>query len=48
MHVICEKEKLISGLDIVMKAVASRTTMPILECVLITADNSGLNFYVIT
>ena len=44
MHIICEKEKLINGLDTVMKAVASRTTMPILECVLITADNNGLKF----
>ena len=44
MHIICEKEKLINSLDTVMKAVASRTTMPILECVLITADDSGLRF----
>ena len=40
MHIKCSKEKLIDGLNIVLKAVPARTTMPILECVLVKAENN--------
>ena len=40
MKIICEKEKIIKALNSVTKAVASKTTMPILEGILIqTNDN---------
>ncbi len=40
MKIICEKEKLIKAINSVTKAVASKTTMPILEGILIqTNDN---------
>lgn len=42
MNLVCKKENLVDGLDMVMKAVASKTTMPILECVLITAEENSL------
>jgi DNA polymerase-3 subunit beta len=38
----CTKEELLSKINIVLKAVASKTTMPIIECILITADNEGV------
>ena len=41
MKIVCEKEKLIKGINSVVKGVSSRTTMPILEGILIqTNDNS--------
>ena len=33
---------MLSKINIVLKAVASKTTMPITECILITADNEGI------
>lgn len=42
MNVICSKEKLLEGINIVLKAVPARTTLPILECVLIIAENDTL------
>lgn len=42
MNFVCKKENLVDSLDMVMKAVATKTTMPILECVLITAENNKL------
>ncbi|MCL2664201.1 MAG: DNA polymerase III subunit beta [Defluviitaleaceae bacterium] len=39
MRCICEKEKLINALTLVGKTVSTRTTLPILECVLINAEN---------
>lgn len=35
MHIICPREELQKGVSIVSKAVSSKTTMPILECILI-------------
>ena len=35
MHIICDKSKLIEGMNIVMKAILGKTTMMILECVVI-------------
>ena len=38
MKIICSKANLLKGVSIVSKAVPSRTTMPILECILIDAS----------
>ena len=37
MKIICSKSNLVKGVSIVSKAVPSKTTMPILECILIDA-----------
>ena len=42
MKIICEKEKIIKALNSVTKAVASKTTMPILEGILIQTNNKEL------
>lgn len=38
MKIICSKANLLKGVNIVSKAVPSKTTMPILECILIDAS----------
>lgn len=38
MKIICSKPNLVKGVSIVSKAVPSKTTMPILECILIDAS----------
>ena len=38
MKIICSKSNLAKGVSIVSKAVPSKTTMPILECILIDAS----------
>lgn len=38
MKIICSKANLVKGVNIVSKAVPSKTTMPILECILIDAS----------
>ena len=38
MKIICTKQNLAKGVSIVSKAVPSKTTMPILECILIDAS----------
>ena len=35
MKIICSKMSLLKGVNTVLKAVPSKTTMPILECILI-------------
>ena len=42
MNITCEKERLIDCLGIVGRTVSNRTTLPILECVLLTAEDDGL------
>lgn len=42
MYITCEKNKLIDGLNMVGRTVSGRTTLPILECVLLSADEDGL------
>ena len=37
MRIICSKQNLLNGVQIVSKAVPGKTTMPILECILIDA-----------
>ncbi len=44
MKIICSPEELTKGINIVSKAVASKTTMPILECILITVTDSEIKF----
>ena len=39
MKIICNKSNLVKGVSIVSKAVPSKTTMPILECILIDTAN---------
>ncbi len=42
MKIICEKEKLLKGINSVVRAVPTRTTMPILEGILIQTNNNEL------
>lgn len=44
MKIICNKNDLLKGVNTVMKAVPSKTTMPILECILIDASKSEIKF----
>ena len=44
MKIICTKSELLKGMNISMKAVPSKTTMPILECVLIDASTNAIKF----
>ena len=38
MKIVCEKEKILKAINSVTKAVASKTTMPILEGILIQTN----------
>lgn len=40
MKIICKKSNLTNSINIVLKAVPSKTTMPILECIVIEADET--------
>lgn len=42
MRLSFEKDNLLSGINIVLKAVSSKTTMPILECILIDATSTEI------
>jgi DNA polymerase-3 subunit beta len=42
MQIICPKQRLLDNINIAIKAVSVRTTLPILECILIMADESGV------
>ena len=44
MKIICSKSDLLKSINISMKAVPSKTTMPILECVLIDASTDIIKF----
>lgn len=44
MKIICTKSNLVKGVSIVSKAVPSKTTMPILECILIDATTDIIKF----
>lgn len=41
MQISCEKDVLINNINIVTKAVSSKTTLPILECILLMVDQKG-------
>ena len=38
MKIVCNKSDLVSGVSIVSKAVSNKTTLPILECILMEAS----------
>ena len=42
MKIICNRSDLVKGVNIVSKAVPSKTTMPILECILIDATRDAI------
>ena len=44
MKIICQKINLLKSLNISLKAVPSKTTMPILECILIDATTNQIKF----
>ena len=44
MKIICSKSNLVKGVNIVSKAVPSKTTMPILQCILIDATTDIIKF----
>jgi DNA polymerase-3 subunit beta len=44
VKIICNKNNLLKGVNTVMKAVSSKTTMPILECILIDASAGEIKF----
>ena len=44
MKLICSKSNLLNGLQIVSKAVPNKTTMSILECILVEAKNNVIKF----
>ena len=44
MKIICTKNSLLKSVSISLKAVPSKTTMPILECILIDATTSQIKF----
>lgn len=41
MRIKCSKEVLINNINIVLKSVSTKTTLPILECILLIADKEG-------
>ena len=44
MKLVCPKSELQKSVSIVMKAVPGKTTMPILECILIDASTNDIKF----
>ena len=44
MKLICQKSNLLQGVNIALKAVPSKTTMSILECILIDASSNEIKF----
>lgn len=42
MKLTCSRDLLLNSIYVVSKAVSSRTTLPILECILLTCDERGL------
>ncbi len=41
MKLTCSRDSLLNGINTVSKAVSNRTTLPILECILLKADEKG-------
>lgn len=41
MNIKCKREILLNNINIVLKSVSNRTTLPILECILLIADKEG-------
>ena len=42
MKIVCNKSDLVSGVSIVSKAVSNKTTLPILECILMAVSYTHL------
>ena len=42
MKIICSKAELLQGVNTVLKAVPAKTTMPILECILIDTTDGQI------
>ena len=42
MKIVCEKEKLLKGINSVVRGVPTRTTMPIVEGILIQTNDNEL------
>lgn len=42
MKIICQKPDLLNSVNIVLKAVPAKTTMPVLECLIIEASSMGI------
>ena len=47
MRIVCTKSNLVKGVSIVSKAVPSKTTMPILECILVDASTDVIKLSLI-
>jgi DNA polymerase-3 subunit beta len=45
MKISIDKQLLLDSINIASKAVSSRTTQPILECLLLTAEDNGIRLY---
>lgn len=45
MKLICSKELLLKSINTVSKAVAVRSTLPVLECILLKSDNDSLKLF---
>ena len=42
MKLICSKSSLLQGVNVVLKAVSNKTTLPILGCILLNASNGNI------
>ena len=42
MKIVCQKSELLNGVNIALKAIPAKTTMPILECIVIEASDTGI------
>jgi DNA polymerase-3 subunit beta len=42
MKILCTKSNLLQGVNVALKAVSSKTTLPILECILLEANNNTI------
>ena len=45
MNIICDKSKLLEGINIVLKAVPSKSTMEILDCIVIEVKENIIKTY---
>ena len=42
MKIMCTKSNLLQGVNVALKAVSTKTTLPILECILLEANNQAI------
>ena len=47
MKFICEKEKILKGINSVINGVASKTTMPVLEGILLQTNDNQLKLLIL-